>query len=80
MPIECIAEINVPLHIVHGDADWLIHHRHAIELHRKAPLRTPLTLLDGGLHAEYLVEQMPERFMPLVSGWFEETLDASPSP
>jgi pimeloyl-ACP methyl ester carboxylesterase len=74
MPIQCIGEIAVPLHIVHGDSDWLIHHRHAIALQRAAPARTPLTILEGGLHAEYLIDQMPRRFLPLVADWFAMAL------
>lgn len=74
MPIQCIGEIEAPLHIVHGDCDWLIHHRHALALRRAAADRALLTVLEGGLHAEYLVDQMPERFLPLMVNWLASVL------
>lgn len=73
-PLQCIGDIAVPLHIVHGDRDWLVHHRHALELHRRARVPTALSILDGGVHAEYLITQMPQRFLPLLQNWLSDTL------
>ena len=78
MPIDCVAQIRVPLHIVHGDQDWVVHHRHAEELHKKAD-GAELTILEGGLHAEYLLAQMPGRMFELIDGWLDRALGPEPS-
>ena len=43
-------------------------------MHARARGPKKPTVLEGGLHAEYLISQMPERFIPAVADWFSETL------
>jgi pimeloyl-ACP methyl ester carboxylesterase len=74
MPIDCVAEIRVPLHIVHGDQDWVVPIRHARALYERAWEKRQLTLLPGGLHAEYLIEQMPGTVVPLIASWLDREL------
>jgi pimeloyl-ACP methyl ester carboxylesterase len=74
MPIACVADIRVPVHIVHGDQDWVVHVRHARAMFEKAWQRRELTVLPGGLHAEYLIEQMPDEILPLIRNWFDRVL------
>jgi pimeloyl-ACP methyl ester carboxylesterase len=79
MPIDCVGEVRVPIHFVHGDQDWLIHPRHARLLFERAWPQRELTVLEGGLHAEYLIEQMPDRILPLIRLWLHKILGLVPA-
>jgi uncharacterized protein len=76
-PEQCIGELRAPVHFVHGDADWLVSAGHSAALYEQARSPKRLTVLPGGLHAEYLLLQMPERFLPLVDEWLDTTLRPS---
>ena len=78
MPIRCIGDVRVPIHLIHGDRDWLIHHKQAEAMYARATAPADLTILAGGFHAEYLVTQMPEVFLPAVRTWLERQLAAAP--
>ncbi len=66
MPMDCVKWVEAPVHILHGDDDWVIHHRHGRLLFEAAAEPKSLDILAGGIHAEYMITQMPERFLGLV--------------
>ncbi|MDF1562531.1 MAG: alpha/beta fold hydrolase [Deltaproteobacteria bacterium] len=68
-PREVVAGLAQPLLFVHGTADWIVPARHSEDLARLAGEGASLRILEGGLHAEYLLAQEPERFMEQVLPW-----------
>ncbi len=66
MPIDCVGAMGAPVRVLHGDRDWLIHHRHGWLLFEAAVEPKSLDILEGGIHAEYMITQMPARFLGLV--------------
>lgn len=69
-----------PLLIAHGTADWLLStaHAHALYAHAAEPKR--LLLVEGGLHAEGILLDHPERLLPSIASFFEEHLPLAASP
>ena len=65
----------VPLLVAHGTADWLVPERHARLLYERAGAPKSLLLVEGGLHAEYMVVVNPEPLLgPLVDFFARELL------
>ncbi len=73
-PMQCVARVRAPMQIVHGTRDWLIDKKHSEGLAARATAPCDLVIIEGGVHAEFLIDQMPERFLPLVGGWLDEHL------
>jgi pimeloyl-ACP methyl ester carboxylesterase len=68
-PGETIASLRVPLLFVHGTHDWIVPAEHSADLHRLARAPAELVVLEGGLHAEYLLAQDPARFFGVLVPW-----------
>ena len=71
-PREVVAGIEQPLLFVHGTADWIVPARHSEDLARLAGKNASLSILEGGLHAEYLLAQDPGRFFEQVLPWLAD--------
>lgn len=64
----------VPLLIAHGTADWLIPPDHARALFERAGEPKSLVLLEGALHAEYILVQDPEPLLSALLAFFDAWL------
>jgi len=75
VPLELVGGIApVPLLVAHGTADWLIHAKHARWLHARAGEPKELLLVEGGLHAEYMIAADPEPLLQPLASFFERRL------
>ena len=54
---------DTPLLIAHGNHDWLVPLAHARRLHARANEPKELTVIDRGLHAEYMLAADPEALL-----------------
>ena len=60
MPQSVVGRIApTPLLLAHGTHDWLVPVAHARRLHARAGAGSRLALVDGGLHAEYMLAASP---------------------
>ncbi len=75
-PIDSIPAIrNTAILFIHGAKDWVIKDYHSKKLYDSATAgKKILEIINGGLHAERIIEQYPERIKELVTGWFSQTL------
>jgi pimeloyl-ACP methyl ester carboxylesterase len=75
-PEEEAVRITCPVLYIHGDKDWVIDHRHSLELFERTPGRKALRIIKQGTHAEYLLRKEPQsaEFLSTVKEWFSETL------
>lgn len=64
----------VPLLIAHGTADWLIPPTHGRTLYDNAREPKRLLLVEGGLHAEYMLAEDAEALLGPVAAFFAEHL------
>jgi fermentation-respiration switch protein FrsA (DUF1100 family) len=64
----------VPLLIAHGTADWLVPPAHARALFDRAGDPKSLLMLDGALHAEYILVQDPEPLVMSLLTFFDSSL------
>ncbi len=71
-PREVVAALSQPMLFLHGTHDWIVPPAHSRDLHALAGARASLQILEGGLHAEYLLAQDPARFFGAVLPWLEE--------
>lgn len=70
-PLRLVHRIApTPLLIVHGTDDWLIPPKHSRWLYARACEPRELLLIEGGLHAEYLLSREPERLIAPLDGFF----------
>ena len=64
-----ISRLSCPVHLVHGQGDWLVHHRHSEMLARTCP-QAVLQMLDvetgRRMHADRLVDHAWPIFGPLL--------------
>lgn len=59
--VDVVAGVSpVPLLILHGERDWLVHPDQARQLFEAARPPKELVFLPGGMHAEYIVAQDPD--------------------
>jgi pimeloyl-ACP methyl ester carboxylesterase len=64
MPQAVVARIApVPLLVAHGTHDWLVPVAHARRLHARAGAPSHLALVEGGLHAEYMLAAAPRALL-----------------
>ena len=76
--LDAVARVSpIPLLIVHGDADWLVHPDHARRLYDAAAPPKELHMIEGGVHAEYIIENDMESLRAPVQSFFERTLAES---
>jgi len=74
-PLDRVAGVSpVPLLLIHGEADWLIHPSHARRLREAAGPTSRLVMIPGGTHAEFIVAQDPAWLLDPVRRFFDETL------
>ena len=59
----------VPLLLVHGMLDWLVPPSHARALHERARAPKRLVLIEGGVHAEYLLADDPDPLLAALRGF-----------
>jgi len=70
-PLRLVHRIGpTPLLIAHGTADWLVPPKHSRWLHARASEPRELLLIEGGLHAEYLLSRDPERLVGPLQEFF----------
>lgn len=75
VPLGVVGRIApVPLLVAHGSRDWLVPPKHARRLHSRAGEPKELVLVEGGLHAEYMLEDDPEPLLGPLAGFFERWL------
>jgi len=70
-PREIVGELTQPLLFVHGTEDWIVPASHSRDLAALAGERATLSILEGGLHAEYLLAEDPGRFFEAVLPWLD---------
>jgi pimeloyl-ACP methyl ester carboxylesterase len=77
-PLTRIKHIkNIPILFIHGTKDWIIKDYHSQKLFDayEAPEGAKkLALVEGGLHAERLIQQHRQEMENLILGWFAKTL------
>jgi pimeloyl-ACP methyl ester carboxylesterase len=73
-PIDNIAKITIPTMFIHGKRDWVIRPWHSEALYKKASGKKKIVYINNGPHAEYLMRDFPEQFVPEVKDWFRDTL------
>ena len=59
-----------PLLLVHGTDDWLVPPKHARQLFARAREPKQLVLVEGGLHAEYMLADDPEPLLKPLRAFF----------
>lgn len=70
-PMADISKIGMTrILFVHGEKDWVIKPKHSVKLYGAAPAPKRLEVIKGGLHAERLLQQYPERMERLILEWF----------
>lgn len=74
-PINEIKKIkDISVFFIHGTKDWLIKEHHSRKLYKAAVCRKRIEVIDGGLHAERLIQQHPQKMKELILDWFKETI------
>jgi len=74
-PTDVIAQISPrPVHMIHGEDDWLIKPYHSEELYAAAKEPKRLTLVPGEGHADTIYDRAPKVFEKVCLDWFRETL------
>jgi hypothetical protein len=74
-PLQSIRKVHIPILFIHGNRDWVIRPWHAKLLfdnccsHKKK-----LKIINGGLHAEYLMRTHQHEFIQTIVNWFNDTL------
>lgn len=78
IPLTSILRIkDLPIMFVHGTRDWIIKDYHSRKLYQAYKVGAgmkKLVLINGGLHAERLIQQDKKRMEYLMLGWFSKTL------
>ncbi|MDX1389055.1 MAG: alpha/beta fold hydrolase [Acidobacteriota bacterium] len=62
---EELERIEATTLVIHGGGDWLVSRRHAERYARLIP-RARLHEVEGGFHAEFMLDSSPEAFMEAV--------------
>jgi len=73
-PIDNVAKLNSSILFIHGEKDWVIKPWHSQALYDKTRSSKKLVIIRNGSHAEYLMKDFREEFLPEVKSWFELTL------
>ena len=72
--LDNIKNVKIPVLMLHGTKDWVINHRHSIELKDVAPKNVELIIVKDGTHAEYMYRQDAQKFIKTVADWLAENL------
>ena len=63
-PLDAIRSLSpIPVLLIHGDKDSVVHHRHSQRLYQQAAEPKRMVILPGGGHAEEIYRIFPERFL-----------------
>ncbi|MCQ9207169.1 MAG: alpha/beta hydrolase [Omnitrophica bacterium] len=74
-PIKTIVRIkHTPILFIHGDRDWVIKDRHSKRLYDAARVTKKLEIIEGGFHAERLIQFHGDTMQKLILDWFSQTL------
>jgi pimeloyl-ACP methyl ester carboxylesterase len=77
--VDVVAGVSpVPLMILHGTSDWLVHPDQAAELFAAAGPPRELVMIEGGLHAEFIVAQDPDLLLIPITRFFGVWLAPDP--
>ena len=77
--MDVVAGVSpVPLMILHGTSDWLVHPDQAAALFAAAGPPKELVMIDGALHAEFIVAQDPDLLLAPIGRFFGVWLSAGP--
>jgi dienelactone hydrolase len=73
---EDIANVHVPVSLIHVKNDWLIDHTHSLALFERANEPRELHIIDipGNYHADRIFLQASERIEPLVRRFLTDRL------
>jgi pimeloyl-ACP methyl ester carboxylesterase len=73
--MEEIAGVHVPVAFIHVNNDWLVHHRHSLQLYDRANDPKELHILDirGRHHADALLRVAPDRLEQLAGDFLLRT-------
>lgn len=76
--IDDIAEIHVPVLLIHVKNDWLVGHRHSIMLYERANEPRQLHIIDipGNYHADRIFNAPGANLEPLIVEFLERTAAA----
>jgi len=75
-PIKEIKKIeNTPVFFIHGQRDWIIKSYHSEKLYEASKGIKRLRVIEGGLHAERLLQRDYQGMKEDVLGWFSEYLN-----
>lgn len=71
-PIDSIAMIeDTPILFIHGNHDWIVKPRHSIKLYDTATCPKKIHIVEGGLHAERLIQFHYDLMKQKILDWFE---------
>jgi uncharacterized protein len=73
-PLDLVKKMQTPIFYIHGDKDWVVHHRHSEDLYSHTSAFKRLKIIKKGPHAEYLFKKYPDELLKLSRAWFHETL------
>jgi len=74
-PIDTVGSIKTtPILFIHGDRDWLVKDCHSRKLYEAARVYKKIEIIEGGLHAERIIQSNPGMMKELILDWFSETL------
>jgi pimeloyl-ACP methyl ester carboxylesterase len=74
-PVDTISRIkNTAVLFIHGSRDWVVKDRHSKRLYDAAAAYKEIEIIEGGLHAERLIQFHPDRMQALILDWFSRTL------
>lgn len=74
-PLTHVGEIkNTSIFFIHGEKDWIIKPYHSELLHKAAQVMKKLEIVKGGLHAERLLQQFPDKMKSSIIEWFSRML------
>lgn len=80
VPLRLVERIApTPLLLIHGLQDWLVPARHARRLFAAAREPKALRLIEGGLHAEYMLAADPEPLLEALRGFVQGPAAAPPA-
>jgi len=70
--LDNIKNVKIPVLMLHGTKDWVINHRHSIELKDAAPKNVELIIIKDGTHAEYMYKQDAQKFVNRINDWLKK--------
>ena len=63
-PLDAIRSLSpIPVLLIHGDKDSVVHHRHSQRLYQQAAEPKRVAIISGGGHAEEIYRAYPKEFL-----------------